>query len=48
MSDPTQEPAERIAMIASTLRVTHSAEDTSGWERWTLGNAERATLGCTT
>ena len=38
MSDPTQDPAERIAMIASSLHVTHSAEDTSGWERWTLGH----------
>lgn len=38
MSDPTQEPAERIAMIASTLRVTHSTGDVGGWERWTLGH----------
>jgi len=38
MSDPHQEPTERIAVIASTLRVTHHTEDVSGWERWTLGH----------
>ena len=38
MTDPRQEPAERIAVIASTLRVTHHTEDASGWERWTLGH----------
>ena len=40
MADATQEPTDRdrVALIASTLRVTAATKDKEGWERWTLGH----------